>query len=229
MGDKLLYLHSDKSTNNKFTLDKRISGIYKLVSFVSTNNIYNINQFNNKIYWNENGTDRTTTLTEGYYNSSDFTTHLSTQLNSDASGTITVTFNNNTRKFTITDTVNFHFTFGTNTSNNGRKLLGFNASDGTAATSQVSTNSIDLNTCKNIFITISQDDERKIEGIDFFNASLVINGTADFGETLRYIDDDNFHQQVKFKKTKTLELQIHDSNNNNIDLNSEYQIILQKI
>ena len=224
-----LCLDSNKASNDKYKLDKMIEGTYKLVSFVATNNIYNITDYNNKIYWNENGTNRTSTLTNGFYDSSDYTSHLSTILNNDASGTISVSLDDNTRKLTITNTLTFYFTFGSNTSNSARKLLGYNAIDGTTATSQTSTNPIDLNTCKNIFIKVMQDDHRKIEGIDFFNASLMINGDGNIGETLRYIDSNNFDQYIKFKKTKQISIEFHDIYNNSISLNSEYQIILQHV
>ena len=226
---KLLFLDSEKATNNIFILDKMISGVYKLVSFTYTNNIYNVTDNNNKIYWNENGSNLITTLDNGYYDSSDFTSHLLSKLGTDGSGTINVSLDSNTRKFTITNSLNFYFSFGSNTSNSARKLLGFNAEDGSNGTSQTSNNPIDINTCKSVFITIEQDDHRLVEGIDFFNSSLVISGSSDFGETFRYIDIDNFSQYVKFRKTKKLKVTFHDTSNNNINLNSEYQIILKKI
>ena len=225
----LLCLDSKQSMNNRFKLDNMIEGIYKLVSFVATNNIYNITDYNNKIYWNENGTDKISTLTNGFYDSSDFTTHLSSVLNTDGSGTISVSLDDNTRKFTITDTLTFYFTFGSNTSNSARKLLGYDSVDGTTATSQISTNPIDLNTCKNIYINILQDDNKKLEGINFFTSSLVINGDGNTGETLRYIDSNNFDQYIKLKKTKQISLSFHDIDNNSISLNSEYQLILKHI
>ena len=229
MFGKLLFLDSTKSSNNVYKLDKRIEGTYKLVGFVTTNNMFNINNNNNKIYWNENGTDRTTTLTNGYYSADDFKTHLQTQMNADGSGTVSVTLNDNTRKLTINDTNGYYFTFATNTSNSARKLLGFNEADGTNANSQVSDNPIDLNTHKNIFISIEEDDHKNLEGITFFNASFVVNGVGAFGEICRYIDDDNFCQYIKFKQTKKLKIKFHDTSNNTIDLNSEYQLILQKV
>lgn len=228
MNNPILFLHSSKATNNIFKLDKPIEGVYQLVSFVATNNIFNVNDYNNKVYWNENGTDFTTTLTNGYYNSSDFITHLDTQMTVSGSGSIGVTFNENTRKLTITDTLNFYFTFGTNTTNSARKLLGFSATNGSSAGSQTSDICADLNTNKNVFISFQQDNNKFIHGIDFFDCSCIINGTGDFGEVIRYVNEDNFNQYVKFKKTKQLEVRFHDSSNNNIDLNSEYQILLEK-
>ena len=228
---KLLILDSNKASNNIFKLDKWIEGRYKLLSFISTNNIYNITDENNKIYWDEEGTDITTTLTNGYYDETSFISHISSQLNNDSAYTISVSLDENTRKLTITSTSGgFYFTFGTNTSNSARKLLGYNEEDGTDNTTQVSNIPIDLNTYKNIYIKIKQDDDRNIEGIEFFNQSLVINGIGNYGEILRYIDNDNFNQYIKFsKKTKQIDISFYDINNNNINLNSEYQIILQKL
>lgn len=227
-----LFLHSDlASNNNKFTLDNYISGVWKLLSFSFTNNIFNVNNHNNKIYFTEASTSRTATLTNGYYDINELKTEITTQMNSVSSSTFSITLDTKTRKYTFTNSpvTNFYFTFGTNTTNSARKLLGMNKTDGTSSTTQTSDKPIDLNTCQNIFITINEDNNTDINGLSFFNASLVINGVGEFGQTLRYNNNDNFDQYVRFRNTKTLIINFHDSNNNNIDLNSEYQIILQKV
>ena len=231
MNSKILILHSDKANNNKFKLDKRICGLYRFKSFVATNNIYNVTDYNNKIYVNENNIDYEISLTNGYYDTTALTSHLSTKLNDDLLGTVTVVFDDNTHKFTISDTLPIYFKFGSSTQNSARKLLGFNETDGTPLVStQTSDLPVDLNPCKNMFVTITEDDNRSVEGIDFFNCSLVINGTAGFGEVMRYIDIDNFAQTLKFSKNiKQISVSFHDASNNTIDLNSEYQIILEKL
>ena len=226
---KLLILDSNKASNDIFVLDKKISGVYKLVSFMYTNNIYNVTDSNNKIHWNENGSNLTTTLTNGYYDSSDFVSHLLSKLQASGSGNINVSLDSNSRKLTITNTLNFYFTFGSNTSNSAKRLLGFEAQDGSNNTTQISSSPIDLNTCKSVFVKMDQDDLRLVEGIEFFNSSLFISGSSDFGETFRYVDVDNFNQYVKFKPTKKLKISFHDISNNTINLNSEYQIILKKM
>ena len=225
----MLYLHSDKSTNDTYTLDRAINGKYKLLSFVCTNNLFNVNDNNNKIYFNENGTDRIATLTNGNYDINDLKTECITALNDVASGTFNITIDSLTRKYTFTSTNNFGFTFGTNTSNSGRKLIGMNASDDTQSLTHTSDTSIDLNTHKNILIDISENDDKNVIGVDYFDTSLVINGLGVFGDMIRYIDNDNFHQYIKVKNTKKLKLRFHDSNNETIDLNSEYIIIFDKI
>ena len=224
-----LYLNSNNSSNNTYTLDKSIDGKWKLISFAFTNNIYNVNDTNNKIYFNENGTDLVATLTNGYNDTSDLTSNISTSMNNVSSGTITVTFDDKTRKFTITDTLPIFFTFGTNTTNSARKLLGYNASDGTSSATSTSDNAIDLNPYKEIFVNIEENDDRDIMGVNYFNTSLVICGCGANGEMMRYNYRDFTHQYMKFKRTKKLTVRIHDLNNNDINLNSEYSIMLEKL
>ena len=223
-----LYLNSNDLSDNKWTLDNPIKGKYKLIGFVCNNDIYNVNDNNNKVYVNESG-DLTATLTNGYYDSTDFVSMLETQLNSVCSGTITCALDSNTHKLTISNTNNFYFTFATNTDNSARFLMGFNATDGTNQMTQTSDNCIDLNPYKDIFINISENDDRDIEGVNYFNTSLIINGDGNFGEIMRYIPKDNFDQYMKLsRQTKYITIKIHDSNNNDINLNSEYSIIFEK-
>ena len=217
------------SNNAIFSLDNPIGGKWRLLSFCFTNNLYNINDNNNKIYINEGGTDYTITLTNGYYDSNDLTTELSSKLNAGLTGTIGVSLNSNTRKFTITNTKSFKFTFGANTTSSARKLLGMSAVDDTSGTSHTSDNPIDLNTHKNIFINIRENNHRDIISTSHFSTSLVINGLGSFGETIRYNNHDNFDQYLKFRQTKSIKIRTHDMNNNDINLNSDYSIILEKL
>ena len=226
-----LYLHSSQAKNNRFKLDQPIKGKYKLIGFTFTNNIFNVNDTNNKIYMRELASDLTATLTNGYYDPTEFVNMVNTELNNVCTGTISVSKDNNTNKLTISnDNFSFYFTFGTNTSNSGRKLLGFNENDGTNSTSQTSDNPIDLNSYKNIFVNISENDDRDIEGMNYFITSLIINGNGTFGDAIRYIPRDNFEQYIKFSRgVKNIEIKFHDLNNNDINLNSEYEILFQKM
>lgn len=216
------------NNNAKISLDNPIEGLWKLLSFCFTNNIFNVNDNNNKIYINENGTDFTITLTNGYYDSNDLKTEISTQLNASLSGTVAVSLDS-VNKFTITDTESFKFTFGSNTTGSARKLLGMNAEDDSSATSHTSDTPIDLNTHKHIFITITEDSDRDVVGTSHFSTSFIVNGEGTYGEIIRYNNRDNFDQFVKFRYTKSLKIRIHDLDNNDIDLNSDYTIILQKV
>ena len=223
-----LYLNSINAINNRFTLNEPIQGIYKLVSLSFTNNIYNVNDNNNTIYLNENGTNIQCTLTNGFYNTTDFVNHLSTLLNNNLTGSVSVSLNDNTNKLTITNTITFYFTFGSNTNNSAFKLLGFNSQDGTTNTTQTSDNCIDLNTHKYIFLDISEDYALNVDGTGSFNTSLIINGNGNFNEIVRYTAKDNFEQCVSFNNTKNITYNFHDADYNDINLNSHFEIILQK-
>ena len=128
-----LYLDSSKSTNNRFTLDNTINGRWELISFVCTNNLFNVNEYNNKVYFNENGTDRIGTLTVGSYYITDMKTELGNAMNNVGSANYSVSIDTSTNKYTITNSgsVNFYFTFGSNKTNSARRLLGMNEIDGT--------------------------------------------------------------------------------------------------
>lgn len=223
-----LYLDSNNALNQKFTLDEPISGTYKLELFTSTNNIYNINDTNNKIYFNENGSNLTGTLTNGFYLANDFKDHLTTTLNNTATGTITITLNENTNKLTITNTLLFYFTFGTNTNNSAYKLMGFNALDGTNATTQTSDNAIDLNSYKCIFMDIDQNNSKNIFGTEYFNTSFCITSDCSFGEKLTYINQDYYDQYINLNNTKQINYTFHDNKYNELNLNSEFELILKK-
>jgi hypothetical protein len=107
-------------------------------------------------------------------------------------------------------------------------LLGYSETDGSNSSSQTSSNPIDLNTNKNIFLHIQENNRMDICGENYFSTSLIINGTGGFGEIFRYINDDNFCQYVDIKNTKMLQIKIHDIDYNSININSEYILILEK-
>ena len=229
-----LYLDSSKATNHRFNLDEKINGKWKFLSFTATNNIFNVTETNNKIYISElpgihdDPNSYTATLTIGNYDITDLKTEIQTAVNNVIEGTFTVTLDENTNKFEFTSTTQFNFEFGTYTTNSARKLLGMNTTDKTESYTHTSDVPVDINTYRDIFINISQNDDRNVVGTEFFNTSIIINGYGNFGEVLRYVNVDNFDQFVKFRNTKSIDVRIHDLNNNVVNLNSDYSIILEK-
>ena len=230
-GYSLLLIDSnDLNSDNQLTFDNKIQGDYQLETFVFTNNLYNVDDTNNKVYINENSNNLTATLTNGFYDSNDFRTQLQTQMNAVCSGTISITLDDNTGKLAISnDTHNFYFTFATNTTNSARKLMGFNQSDGTNASSQTSDIAMDLNTHKCFFVNIEENNNKNIDSPSYFNTSLLIQATGSFGETARHIKNDNFNQYVKFRNEKKIKFKIHDKSNNTLDLQSEWFMVLRQL
>jgi hypothetical protein len=106
-------------------------GTYALVSGVFGNSFFNVNDYNNKIYFKEGSTNLTATLTNGFYNSTNFPANVKSALetistSSGASLTYTVTVNSTTNKLVITPSSgNIQILMGTNTLNSAKYLTGF--------------------------------------------------------------------------------------------------------
>ena len=61
-GYSLLLIDSnDLNSDNQITFDNKIQGDYQLETFVFTNNLYNVDNTNNKVYINENSNNLTAT------------------------------------------------------------------------------------------------------------------------------------------------------------------------
>ena len=224
----LLLIDSNKLSNHKITFDEPIEGKYKLISFQYTNNIYNVNENNNKIYMINDYTGATIdTLTEGHYNEVDFITHLSSQISGYFNSAPTLDDNTHKIYFDVGDDISW--TFGTNTENSARKLIGMNEQDTYKQNSHYSDNPIDLNPIKSFFINITHNDDKNIQGTDYFNTSLIIPVTTGFGDNTCNTQEDFGCQYVKFHRTKTLQFKFHDINNNTVNLNSEWIMVLQPI
>ena len=106
-------------------------GKYYLFSGVFGNSFFNVNNYNNKIYFKEGSTDLTATLTTGFYNSTNILPNIKSALEtiSLASGaglTYTCTLNSTTNKITITvSSGTFQMLMGTNTVNSAKYLIGY--------------------------------------------------------------------------------------------------------
>ena len=107
-------------------------------------------------------------------------------------------------------------------------MLGFNESDGVASTSQTSDICIDLNTYKQIFINIAENNDKNIQGSGYFDTTFAIENLQNFGEIMNYNKQYGYEQYVKFHNNKTLDIIFHDIDKNIININSDYIIILQK-
>ena len=57
----------------------------------------------------------------------------------------------------------------------------------------------------------------------------MITASGGFGEVSRYINVDNFNQYVKFKGNKKITFRIHDEDNNVVNLNSDWIMVLSKV
>jgi len=220
---------SGTNQNGVITLQNQsLDGTYKLLKVVMSNNIYAVNNFNNKIYFEDNGGDLTATLSNGTYTATELISNIQTQMDAVSANTYTVVHNTNNNKYTISTGVNFRFKFASFTANSARKLLGFDAVDGVLSTSQTSTNALDLSPYKSIYIDLPEGGSNaKIS--NNVASSIPVSVSTDFGNVIRetYEDEDI---EFKFNKKNQISYKIHDDVNNEIDLNGgDWEIILKKV
>ena len=106
-------------------------GQYFLFSSVFGNSFYNINDYNNKIYFKEGSTSLTATLTNGFYNSTNIISNIKSAMETislalGAGLTYTCSLNSTTNKITIlVSSGTFQMLMGSNIINSARYLLGF--------------------------------------------------------------------------------------------------------
>jgi hypothetical protein len=209
-------------------------GIYHLQFANIQNTSYTIRSgINDVIYFNENATNKTATVTQGYYTSSSIVTAIKSAMDTASGGfaTYTVTFSASTQKITIASTQNFSLTFGTNTNSSIARLIGFNAANTSAATSAISNNVINLSEPLSFAIRIREASEYNVSCINGSYASFVIPMDVGYGEYKYFRSEFDFPQYCTFANKQTrLNIEIRDFEGNLLDLNgSDFELCLRKI
>jgi len=227
-----ILISSQNIHGNIVRLDEDLHGCYVFSGFYGTNSFYNVTSTNNKVNIIDNGSPFILTLTNGSYTAATLKTQLTTQLNFVGNGnTYTCDYSAETGKYTVTaNTNNFYFTFGSNTTNSARKLLGFDETDGTAGLTQSSDNVVQLTIHPVMYLTITQDIRKHIRGQNHYQSSLMLWDTdSTFGTAFRMNIDANNSQIVEFNHTKFIRLSFYDENFNAIDFNgTDWSLILKK-
>ena len=221
-------IRSNNTTNNSdYDLFDTLSGKYVLETFLSTNNIYNIQSWNKKIYIYVSGDDYTVDMTEGYFTFSQLPSMVQTVINNTTGESFTVTGNSNSRKLTFNNSNAFYFTFGTNTTNTGKDIVGISGNT-TSNTSYTSDISCDLNPIKSFFCEI-REDGIKIYTTDTLSASFMITLNSDFGNILQYPKNTHDTRPIfNFNDTRKLNITFYTIDNKTLSL-GDWILILKKI
>lgn len=196
-----------------------------MVDFTMTDNLYNVSENNNKVYVKVNNTtEHIVTLTNGFYSPSQLATEVKSQLDTIPSHTFTVTYASKTGKFTvaISGSNTFSFTYGSNTANSSRKLLGFKEENTSDAAQHTSPNVADLNPYKVIYGSFEEDSFKHLAGgyQNGFVASFGITGESTFGGVIRYVTPESARQMLKFSKSPAmLSYRFIDVNDRTVDFN----------
>lgn len=165
MSQKIPYLHIDSSnrvrgTSSDFAIQLKPSmynvknARLKALSLPLTN--YNISSLNNVIYISDGATDYQYSIPPGVYTTLNLPAIIKAGLDSVFPGVFTVSFDNVSLKFTISCTVTFSFTFGTNTTNTSSLLLGYDNVDTALSFTHIGNNSINLSIPSCMFLNIAE-------------------------------------------------------------------------
>ena len=213
----------------KFTNSNKLSGEYKILEFVMGNCLYNVNDTNNKIYFNESASLKTATLVNGNYSSFQFAAIIKTAMDLAGGNTYIVSYNAITNKVSWTSAGNFGFAFFTNQVNSSYKLLGIsNLADDVESMARTSDNCIDLAPNKIIYLYFPEGGNN-ITLSNNNQTSLYISVGSNFGDVIRQnYSDENITLNFNDKTNISFILQNEDGNELLHSNGTEWNLILDK-
>lgn len=229
-------LSSGTVSSGEIELPHLLRGKFKLEYFSCTNNLYNVNAYNNILTAQVNNgvgtTAYTITLTQGFYSLADLASMLDTIFTATTgqigANQINVTASDSTGKITFTAVApaTFYFTFS-GSSYSAQKILGFNADQTSLASSTVSTYPADLFPYKNIYLSIDENKGSSIQGASYFSSSLWIPFGNTFGEPFIYKCKNEVEQFITLNHPNKIRFKFHDDSNNPIEMNNvDWELIL---
>ncbi len=187
-----------------------LAGTYELVSFQSTNQVYNVETgINDLIVWDEVGSlNLSVVLPAGHYATQ---TALATAVDlamtteSAASGqtnTYTTTYSALTGKFSTNNGAGADFNFDwlsqVATTNLARELLGYSSIDNVAGATQVSDNQVTLVLHQNIVIDIAEDSQQNVHLLSGAEHSLIVPLNQAYQIEMDSLRDLTYSQTVVF-------------------------------
>lgn len=206
---------ADNSHDFRVYFDRALSGTYFFSSASIPRTWYTCDSTNNRIYFNENATDKTASITPGNYTTTSLATAVETALNNASSGfaNFSVAFSSATHKYTITSDQTFSLKFASNTLYSAHELLGFSATDtspGTTATSQNIAN-LSSDVCCHLVIQQAKSTYHSArEGV--IQATAIIPLTGSWGDVVRFTPEVDERSLIIFESpTSYLDICIKDS------------------
>lgn len=182
-------------------------GTYEMLSFNSRNNVYNVDDGNDEIYYDEEsgGELGPVLIAHGYYvDEAALIVAVEAALNGGSgTGVYTVTYVALTNLFTVTVATasDFIFTWGTNASQPiANRLLGYSPVDSSvSAVAQTGDVGADLDPHSNLLITIDEESLRNVTLVDGSEYSLIVPLDAPYNEAIDGLKAETFNQTVRFE------------------------------
>lgn len=215
---------SDCTIHTQLTL----SGTYAVKSILLPVTYHNVNANNSTIYFTDTGGARACQLPNGYYSQlSDLASAIATAMTAAGAGVVTCSVSSRTNVLTVSNTVAFNFTFGSNKANSAGRLMGFIADTDTAL-SQTGTQTMNLNStsCYNFII---DDASSEVVGMDGSRCTFKIPATTATPNEVYYEPSEQFPIRFTLTSTKVLRIRIMDDQFRILNnMRSDFYMILQK-
>lgn len=182
-----------------------IAGTYEMMSFSSRNNVYNVDDSNDEIYYDEDagGELGPVLIPHGYYlTEAALATAAKTTMEAGGAGTYTITFNALTNIFTFAvagGAAAVQLTWGTNSTQPQANLLfGFSAVNTASAASVVGDVGADLDPHSNLLIDITEDALKNVTLVDGTEHSLIVPLNVPYNDEIDGLKNETFNQTVQF-------------------------------
>lgn len=237
---KYLLSSTDRTTTSTSECDFTVKfdtplpqGTYKLSYTFLPHGRYNINDTNNKIYFND-GSSIVGTIANGMYTNTTLPAAVKSAMDtaSAASGsqTYTITISSTTHLMTIASTGNYALEFGSNTTNSASSTLGFADSDTSSTTTHTGTKLVNLNKDNFYSIVVNYNSGVEQSGLTTSNYTFVLPVNADPLSTITYNAESSFQQYLELPiQTRDFRVVLRDEAGNVVDNNGvNWFLLLEK-
>lgn len=218
-----------------------LHGVYKLVSVFMSNSYYTFNSNNNKIMFKINDATFNTEIPSGFYDTDSITSAISTAMNTSSSlNSFACTFNSVTQKITITNNQSpFQLLFGSLIAGSSARLLGYHDTDTDLANIQTgqSIANLDPLLSYNFIIdnaepalTVFNSSHNNNQSQSAFNFNFSVPNVS--GPLSYFLYEPSTASKVFLHfpyVTSRLRVRVLDDSAHAIELQSDYQITLERI
>lgn len=229
---------SASASSSQFTiaLNNTLVDKFEIEYLNMFNTFYSIQaNYNDHIYWNDGGTNHSTTIPAGNYTNSGSTniaSAIGTAMTAatSASATVTAAFSTVTGLLTITSTQNFTLNFWTYATYSAAKTLGFANANTSAATTATASFVPSLSGPSSVNIRIQESDTNSwYNGLGAYGSILIPVNVSQ--GALKYYARTDFQQYIGFNRpVSALNITITDTSGVPISLNgSEWEMALRKV
>ncbi len=177
-------------------------GTYEMSSFNSKNNVYNVDDTNDEVYFDEGAAELGPVLIpHGYYTTeAALAAAVKIVMDIASATTYTIAYTALTNTFLFTPAAGtFGFNWGTNVAQPIANVqLGFTPDDSVIAATQTSNVGVDLDPHDNLLIRITEDGLQNVTLVDGTEYSLIVPLNAGYNEEIDGLKMQTFDQTIQF-------------------------------